>query len=166
VFDIILDADNSNVTVLASSFAILDYRRPALPSWIWSYFLGFSKRARDKAGAYTRAVEGLQSLLCLTIYHCQAKTFADLKHGLGYDNGSAVGRKILSSLPNHGASHSNLASDAETQHCRWPRELNCLYCDGWIHLAYLCDRYSTRIPLLECENGQRFNVLPDPGLRH
>jgi hypothetical protein len=38
-------------------------------------------------------------LLALTIYHCQAKDFADLKHGLGYDNSTAIGRAILSLFP-------------------------------------------------------------------
>jgi hypothetical protein len=65
---------------------------PALPYFIWWYFHGIDTLPRND-------VAGLQSLLTLTIYHCQAKDFADLERGLGFDNSTAIGSAILSVFP-------------------------------------------------------------------
>jgi hypothetical protein len=97
-FDVILGVDSSNST-LVSPFATFGARTPALPYFIWWYFHGISALPRDDAAANARAVAGLQSLLTLTIYHCQAKDFADLQRGLGFDNSSAIGSAILSLFP-------------------------------------------------------------------
>lgn len=97
-FDLILGADSSNSTLI-SPFAVFGSRMPALPYFIWWYFYGISALPRDDAAANARAVAGLQSLLTLTIYHCQAKDFADLERGLGFDNSTAIGNAILSLFP-------------------------------------------------------------------
>ena len=99
VFDIILGADNSTLTVLDTPFAIFGSRKPALPYFIWWYFLGISALSRNDAGADARAVAGLQSLLCLTMYHCQAKNFADLQRGLRYVNNSVIETIINNTFP-------------------------------------------------------------------
>ena len=98
-FDIILGTSTSNFTELITPFAAFGSRKPALPYFIWWYFHGISGLPVHDAGANARAVAGLQSLLALTIYHCQAKDFADLQHGLGYNNSTAIGRMILSLFP-------------------------------------------------------------------
>jgi hypothetical protein len=85
--------------VLDSPFAAFGTSKPALPYYLWWYFRPISALPRDDAGANYRAVAGLQSLLALTIYHCQAKDFAELKRGLGFDNSSAIGRAILAVFP-------------------------------------------------------------------
>ena len=98
-FDVILGATTDNSTMLNSPFAVFGTSKPALPYYLWWYFHGISALPRDDAGANARAVAGLQSLLALTIYHCQAKDFAELKRGLGFDNSSVIGRAILSVFP-------------------------------------------------------------------
>jgi hypothetical protein len=97
-FDIILGADSSNTTLI-SPFAVFGSRMPALPYFIWWYFHGIDALPRNDAAGNARAVAGLQSLLTLTIYHCQAKDFADLERGLGFDNSTAIGSAILSVFP-------------------------------------------------------------------
>ncbi|KAH8749690.1 hypothetical protein F5882DRAFT_488495 [Hyaloscypha sp. PMI_1271] len=97
-FDIILGADSSNTTLI-SPFAVFGSRMPAPPYFIWWYFHGIDALPRNDAAGNARAVAGLQSLLTLTIYHCQAKDFVDLERGLGFDNSTAIGSAILSVFP-------------------------------------------------------------------
>ena len=85
--------------MLITPYAAFGSPKPALPFYIWWYFHGISGLPLDAAGAKARAVAGLQSLLALTIYYCQAKDFGDMQRGDGYDNSSAIGRTLISLFP-------------------------------------------------------------------
>ncbi|KAH7386418.1 hypothetical protein BKA64DRAFT_143148 [Cadophora sp. MPI-SDFR-AT-0126] len=53
--------------------------KPVEPLTIWQYFQGLADLSQTDSRANRRAMIGLQSLLAIPIYHCQAKDFAELR---------------------------------------------------------------------------------------
>jgi hypothetical protein len=70
----------------------------AAPIYAWWYFHGLSRLADNDREARRRGISGLESMLGLPIYHCQAKGLAEIRD-LGYDNSTLVGQAILASFP-------------------------------------------------------------------
>jgi hypothetical protein len=103
VFDTLLGPVNRTSTYGRALTVIgLDSNKPVLPLTVWQYFLGVLELSKNDCRANRRAITGLQSLLVIPIYHCQAKDFAELRRlllGLGTDNDSTVGQVILSLFP-------------------------------------------------------------------
>jgi hypothetical protein len=91
--------DNSTMYYFALTLLKIENNVPTLPLYLWWWFHGLGTQSnKNDAAAKSRAVGGLQSLLALPIYHCQAKQFAELKT-LGYDNNTSTGEAILSLFP-------------------------------------------------------------------
>ena len=53
--------------------------KPVEPLTIWQYFQGLADRSRTDSRVNRQAMMGLQSLLAIPIYHCQAKDFIELR---------------------------------------------------------------------------------------
>ncbi|KAK0111587.1 hypothetical protein ONS95_001936 [Cadophora gregata] len=78
--------------------------RPVEPLTIWQYFQGLTERSETDKRVNRQAMMGLQSLLAIPIYHCQAKDFAELRRLLlsQIDNSpilETLGVEIVSSFP-------------------------------------------------------------------
>ncbi|KAF2760538.1 hypothetical protein EJ05DRAFT_509064 [Pseudovirgaria hyperparasitica] len=98
-FDVVFNpVDPESFFHLVLSFLEIEDNRPVLPLYVWWWFHGLNSLAKDDPAAESRAVGGLQSLLSLPIYHCQAKDFAELRT-LGFDNSTAAGAAIMSMFP-------------------------------------------------------------------
>ena len=70
----------------------------ATPIYAWWYIHGASRLADKDPAARRRGIGSLQSLLGLTIYHCQSKAFGEIIDS-GYDNDTFIGKAILASFP-------------------------------------------------------------------
>ncbi|PVH77728.1 hypothetical protein DL98DRAFT_573605 [Cadophora sp. DSE1049] len=53
--------------------------KPVEPLTIWQYFQGLAELSQTDSRVNRRAMIGLQSLLAIPIYHCQAKDFVELR---------------------------------------------------------------------------------------
>jgi hypothetical protein len=79
--------------------------KPVMPFTIWQYFQGMAELSKNDSRADAKAVSGLQSLLAIPIYHCQAKDFAELRELLlkQINNSTAIiqtlGQDIINSFP-------------------------------------------------------------------
>ncbi|KAG4436281.1 hypothetical protein IFR05_008221 [Cadophora sp. M221] len=80
VFDILVNTSDSSTTY-GSKFDLLGIgpNRSLAPFIIWQYFQGLKDLAIIDKKANRRAIFGLQSLLAIPIYHCQAKDFIQLR---------------------------------------------------------------------------------------
>lgn len=78
VFNILFNPSNPNTTYgsILAQLGIIS-NRPTEPLTIWQYFQGLAK-INDRR-AKRRAMIGLQSLLAIPIYYCQAKELIDLR---------------------------------------------------------------------------------------
>jgi hypothetical protein len=80
----------------------LGFNKAAAPLTIWEYFQGLYALSKGDCRANRRAINGLQSLLAIPIYHCQAKDFAELRKVLlspGDTETAYDGQIIISLFP-------------------------------------------------------------------
>ncbi|KAH6715881.1 hypothetical protein BKA61DRAFT_334378 [Leptodontidium sp. MPI-SDFR-AT-0119] len=78
--------------------------KPVEPLTVWQYFEGLVELSETDTRVDRRAMIGLQSLLAIPIYHCQAKDFIELRQLLlAQVNNSAIfetlGRDIINLFP-------------------------------------------------------------------
>jgi hypothetical protein len=103
VFNVLFNTSNVTTTYgqLLSAIGIAS-NKPTEPFTIWQYFQGLVELARNDTRANTRAGIGLQSLLAIPIYHCQAKDFAELRQLLleQIDNTTAIVQTLGQDLVN------------------------------------------------------------------
>lgn len=93
VFNVLFNTSNSTSAFGKSLSALgLASNKPVEPFIIWQYFQGLVELAKNDTRANTRAQMGLQSLLAIPIYHCQAKDFAEMRRLLleQIDNTTAI----------------------------------------------------------------------------
>jgi hypothetical protein len=108
-FKTILGPTKSNPDTTFLSYLTLlglGANKPVLPLSIWQYFEGLKELQVTNPQTTRRAITGLQSLLTIPIYHCQAKDFAELRRlliGLASNNTNAdvqaLGQSIVELFP-------------------------------------------------------------------
>ncbi|KAH7313171.1 hypothetical protein BKA65DRAFT_558385 [Rhexocercosporidium sp. MPI-PUGE-AT-0058] len=105
VFDVLVNTSNINATY-ESILAPLGFasNQPIIPLVIWQYFQSLKQLSKIDRNANRRAVIGLQSLLAIPIYHCQAKDFSEFRRLLstladGHTLDLALAADVLNSLP-------------------------------------------------------------------
>ncbi|PGH18383.1 hypothetical protein AJ79_00450 [Helicocarpus griseus UAMH5409] len=98
-FDIALKSKNSESPfAVALAYLGVGNNTATLPIYAWWYFRGVYDLAKQDLAARRRAINGLQSLLAVALYHCQDKGFSELRE-LGYAGDTAAGQAILNTFP-------------------------------------------------------------------
>jgi len=104
VFKTLLEPTKSNPDTTFLSYLTLlglGANKPVLPLSIWQYFEGLKELQVTIPQTTRRAITGLQSLLTIPIYHCQAKDFAELRKlliGLASNNTNAAAQQLGQSI--------------------------------------------------------------------
>ncbi|KAE8445397.1 hypothetical protein EG329_013410 [Mollisiaceae sp. DMI_Dod_QoI] len=81
VFNVLFSTSNNTSKYGQALAAIgIGSNKPVEPFIIWQYFQGLAELAKNDTRANEKAQVGLQSLLTIPIYHCQAKDFAEMRH--------------------------------------------------------------------------------------
>ena len=101
VYDVVFNASASNAITpidIALKFLGMGSNKPTIPFFVWWYFYRLRQLQLQNAGASTRAVVSLHSLLAIPIYYCQVKGFAELRSS-GYNAINSFAATVMSQLP-------------------------------------------------------------------